>query len=1172
MIGQVCLFAAGAVRLMFGPEDAPEAMRTFAGFEYVTSSNAMLSGGATAPWRAMDNSNAAVYAHLNAGGLPADTLLEHGILCTKKAKLAVPFADGPCRVHVWVGDWFRGWNRLIEVAALEKRPDLMMNARTNNTIRLTANGRAVCEIPLTTDNVYAEWCKLEDYVFSKKDSAWDRLVKPVLTEYDFDAVAENGTVVLTMENILLTAVAVAKDGTEMAALLADVERHRRSEFAKRYPWEPQPDEPMPAAAKRGGKCLVFRKGVSDVVHPWTRPRDDEVTGEVFSFAAQGEQQALRIGFLPLEDLEDVEVSVGDFTCGGDTLSVKDNADFWRERYKETGSVRQNGRINSISELNPISNVLQTPKKVDWEAGTPRMYVLDLHLPARLRPGDWIAPVTVTSRGRTVAAAHYRVKVMPFSFEDSAATAATYGFQNAYGGALWASGAPIKSRPDEVMRARGEYYEFIARYGFSNFHLYPLGNKFLTFEGELGKTRVYQTEEDRKMMAWLRDKVDPYRREPYFALHLRRVFSWWGWKGADLDMFRGRRKPTPEQLEKWEASLKEVGRLAKDVERIFRENGWPRIWYYIGGEFDNHGRLCIEQAIRLIRELKKHGLDVLTVTNGPLAYELLPSEADHVWANPATPITEEFVDRIRAAGHAFGSHNCGDSRFMTGLHFWRIGSEGRYQETVFYTQFLWPYCLLPWNYTVALVLPTPEGHLRPTLNFLAYRDAKNDYLYLHALDHAIAKAPAGSPVRREAERFTSELKERVSFDPRCYFAERVRSLEGGQLMAETDWNEFSLSRMRWRAATLLEKFAAGDATDAYEVHLPCRGGELETYFLDLDAVKADAKTIRLTAPDGTPVPYSLDARIAIPKKASEASIAPDGGISHEKAPAAEDRFRRFGWFSFRAPKDARDCTLSFRGNAKERIVSSGDPAIRPWWIAAVKAGRGERLGNGWWGVATNGLTDVTRAGGRNLFAWTRLSAPDLEDGRKQEARFWSELDIHGYYNKAPKCMGYMELVDSRPVDCCCACRVRDEPQVKASARGSKHTYLVLPYELKSIAVEGMQLEFPPESVFSGLRPVSDQLLQGDELRYRALPDPKRETLVAFEDGGVRGERVIVPGGDYSAKSTLSDLGGSVVKAWEGMSVTLDGVAPGVYSLDSVLSSGGHALMRTRHEIRILKQPK
>lgn len=1163
--GQLLAGASDATRLlMFGPEDAPAEMRAFADFEYVSSSNAMIVGTATSPWCREERGAAGVWMSMNIGGVPADTLLEHGILCSRKTKLAVPFRDGPCRVHVWIGDWFRGWERILGSGRLQKRRDLTLG-KGNDAIRLAAGGKAVYEVLLSTENVYREWCKTEDYVFSRHDGIWDRIVKPVLTELDFETEVRDGKVCLEMDNVLLTAVAVAKDEGTMKAALADVERARRAEFAKRYPWEPRPDEPLPSAAKSGGDCLVFSKGVSDAVFPWTRPTDGEVTDEIFAFAAQGEQQAVRLGFLPLRDLGDVEVTVGDFTCGGETLARAGCSDLWMERYKETGALSQNGRTGSTLALDPVSGVLQKPRRVAWERETPRMYLLDLHLPAKLTPGDWIAPVTVTSAGRTVRTARLRVKVLPFSLATYASDAAAYGFQDT--ATMWAYNAPVRSWPDDPLRCRRDYHGFISRYGFSNFMIMPSFAKCLTFEGELGATRVYQTEENRRAMAELRDIVDPERTEKFFALEFIRYFQACGWKGCKVKLGG---KLTPEEEERWRKTLSEVGRLAKEVERIFRDNGWPELRFYAGGEFDNGGSETVDRGIQLCRALRKSGVSVQVVTNGPLAYEKIPAEADHVWANPATPITEDFVARIRAAGNRFGSHNCGDSRFMTGLHFWRTGSEGRYQETVLYTCFLWPYCLLPWNYQVALVLPGPDGKLRPTRNLLAYRDAMNDYLYLHSLERAAERAGAASPVRREAERYLAELREKVSLDPRCYFAGTVRAIEGSQEMAKTDWDEFALNRMRWRAATLLAQLANEGRADVYEVRLPCRGGVLETYYLDLDAVKAEAKTLRLADDRGRPVPFALSERLMLPRPASGVNIAPDGRFSHERALADEDRFRKFGWFSFRAPEGAASCTLTFRGGSAERLVPTGDPAVRPWWVASVASRKATLLPtNGWWGVSPKDMPDLSRSGGRGIRTWIRLSAPDLPDGTPQHARFWSESDVPGAFQMARCATGYAELIDGRTYDSCCVGQVREGAADKIAKRIGQ-VLVILPYYLKTIDVKAVQMEFPPESAFAGLVPATDQYIPGDVLCYKPLPDPKRETLVAFADGGVRGERVVVPGGVFSAVSVLTDEKGKVAKGWKGLETVVD-VSPGVYRLESTLFAGDQPFMHTAHKIRVLQSP-
>ena len=400
----VLLCAAGAfvlpaneVKLMFGGQQVPlrKEQSKFLDFRYISQADPMFS----APPKKLQGWNwnpkgGAAYAGFSSGTMPADVLLEHGIAC-RQGKLTVPYAPKEAVVRIWVGDWFAGHRRLYG---------------RDHKIFLKVNGTTVYSTVMTVENTFKEWCMLEEYVFSRHHSIWDRIVKPILKEYTVKVNNPAGKITLEMNNLLLTALAIAPDQKSIDKIAAQVEAERRAQFAVRYPWKPQPDDPMPPL-NGAQEMLLFQKSGLDNIHPWSRPGAHEITRTIRAFAARGEQEMLRFGILPLRDLKDFYVEIGDFKCGKNIISVKENADLWRERYKERGSEGTRGVIDALWRLNPLSYVFQENKRFFAEKGTPRMFSLDVKVPENAPAGNYYAPLTISSGKKVICKAQFCLSIL-----------------------------------------------------------------------------------------------------------------------------------------------------------------------------------------------------------------------------------------------------------------------------------------------------------------------------------------------------------------------------------------------------------------------------------------------------------------------------------------------------------------------------------------------------------------------------------------------------------------------------------------------------------------------------------------------------------------------------------------------------------------------------------------
>ena len=171
-LGLALFFGAAAlcaeeVKLMFGGREDPGGGEKFLDFRYVSQKDPLFTVKTKLEGWNYNPRGGATYGSFSAGSLPADQILEHGIACGN-ASLTIPFKEKKAVMRFWIGDWFAGQRRMWG---------------TTPVIRLKVNGKTVHETKMTTENAYREWCRLDEYVYSRKDGIWERLVKPVLREY-----------------------------------------------------------------------------------------------------------------------------------------------------------------------------------------------------------------------------------------------------------------------------------------------------------------------------------------------------------------------------------------------------------------------------------------------------------------------------------------------------------------------------------------------------------------------------------------------------------------------------------------------------------------------------------------------------------------------------------------------------------------------------------------------------------------------------------------------------------------------------------------------------------------------------------------------------------------------------------------------------------------------------
>ena len=786
LLNMALFISAQEMKLMFGGNVPDNFKNKFLDFRYISSNDPMIQPKADLqPWNFSRDGGSAMGSNGTKGSIPADALLEQGI-AFRDGKISVPYEGKKAAVRILAGDWFSGWQRLNK-----RKPKIM----------IAINGKIFHESTMNHANAYNYWCRTEEYDYSRKDSIWDRLVKPILEEYTLELENPAGKLDFELKNILLTAIIIAPDTAALDRISSDVEQERRKQFENRYPWKPQPDEPLAQSPNKDYQ--LFQKHGLDTINPWSRPRPDEITDTIRVFAAQGEQEMLRFGILPLRDLKQLEIKIGDFVGKNGQIKLDENADLWQERYKEPGCEKMSGRIENLRQLNPTSRLLRKFRPQPGEAGTPRMYTVDVRIPENTAAGDYFAQLSILSDGKEIGKGKLKIRVLPFKLNYQ--NSASYNFQQ--GDMLfWASWMPGWTK-EGVRKELEERCKFIAKYRFQNDYFCPWGYQYPfrygTIVGKPGERQFTQTEEQIADLDWWFLKAIKPGHGKFCLIKASYLMLNCGWSHNNLFKELYHKKTiTPEREQEWNTDLKDLETIIRQITEIFHRRGYPEPYWYYAGELDNEGVRGVQEGVRMAELIRRAGGVSLVTINGPLAAQATPAVYDHVWANPAAPITESLVANVKKHGHGFGAHNCGDSRFQAGFHFWRTGAEARHQETVFYTNDLQPFVYLPWNYNTALVYPALDGSSLPTLMWLNYREGRDDYLYLHTLEQAMKQAPKDSKAYKDAAAFIQHLKDKIHFDPRKYHIEGFDAEEGTALVNNLEWNSMSIERYRWKIATLI----------------------------------------------------------------------------------------------------------------------------------------------------------------------------------------------------------------------------------------------------------------------------------------------------------------------------------------------------------------------------------
>lgn len=346
-----------------------------------------------------------------------------------------------------------------------------------------------------------------------------------------------------------------------------------------------------------------------------------------------------------------------------------------------------------------------------------------------------------------------------------------------------------------------------------------------------------------------------------------------------------------------------------------------------------------------------------------------------------------------------------------------------------------------------------------------------------------------------------------------------------------------------------------AAERIRLSLLCRGGQVETYFVDLHAFVGKVSDFRLVDERGKDIPFSFDFKLARPSFGGEYLRPPDGFYSKDSAACEENRFRLPGYFSFRAPKNAAKCELSFAVGAAGEWPKS-DPSLRPWWIDLVDR-RLVFTPNAWTVLKPADIPHLGDTAGRLLTVLARAKV-------SSEGRFLCQINVPSARPTTPEAVHFYFTGEDEE---------REYIGVGAVRGGTwtvpKRTGVIGPSGTKLCAVATLEVQSAPGARIEGAIPQTDIAFVGDKIRF-TVPQASGEAAFAYSLGKLSVERLYTPKKRLEARAKLVTRDDTPVLDWAA-ELDLSRVRPGRYFVRTLLTDGELNLSPRIFPLEVVSSP-
>ena len=600
---------------------------------------------------------------------------------------------------------------------------------------IAAEGEVKAVENLTEESWRKQFFRHLDNDYRKGQDIWEKLIAPRFVPTRFTVKVTDGQLSLLFENTPVNALIVYPLAEAKAAdsFIAELDKERKANFALKDQ-TPRPAgelQTTPEDVQRG-YILFFPNYLVDI-HPFDLPRPQDLSMRLRAFVTLGEFEPVVFVVRPLKELKGCAVQVSDLSSEDGAVIKSSCWDVRVVRYIETALYT--GKKGGYT-IEPM--VLLKRERSDLDEGINKQFWLTIRVPEDAKPGKYSGTVSFQPANAPAAKIPLQLRVLPFKLrplEDSGRYEGNWLIGTKRGVDREQAVRDVKDHGMNVIHINGDprpkaklvdgkivldasaTEELLDTYQKAGFPM-----KLLVWQNAL--TQAYRlTDEPRHDEEWI--KI--HGRSGYSDHQVKKSFS------KQFEMVHKR--------------------LSKAIDDLFKQRGWPEIYFYEGGEGGSEGYWGIWTETQLLRMLKEAGVKATTSVVGAAALE---SELPYLHAAQfyVRGATSDLMEKIRKAGvrlWLYGIYGSGHGsclgkgpdvepvdRFLRGFWFWQTGAEGCAIEGYIHT-YGDPFDELDgFSRHEGRVFPTPDGPA-PTPSWERIREGVDDAKYIGHLDLLIRDA-------------------------------------------------------------------------------------------------------------------------------------------------------------------------------------------------------------------------------------------------------------------------------------------------------------------------------------------------------------------------------------------------------------------------------------------------
>jgi hypothetical protein len=645
----------------------------------------------------------------------------------------ISIADGEIKVDLPNGDY--------HVWMMMEDPGYWEYYQSYDYRFVAAEGEKKYEDTMTINAFWAKYFAYENTEDFPNDNIWERYIKQRYQPIEFTVTVNDGQLNLdfgagnystyanTLSALLIWPESQNAQGQAFIdELWGKLEGQYGFEYGELLPALPDHAVPDASAQALGDKVLIYQRPFDQDVQATDWPSEQELVNDLSLQLALDEYEPLTVSLYAKQatQLTDAQLEL-------DGLEI----DAYKVRYKlQRISLAEENYENVPSLLDD----LQFP--LDLSANQSRRLWFTVHAPRDFTETEVQGSLTLSFADGTQQRLPVTVQVLSYVLPPADVPIGYLGVAPKYTGSAF---------PDEIKAKQGAdiqpSLELLKKHGMTAITGGVGGPQFLGYNGN--QVNVDFTNADKIMTPAAADfkyPVHTYGAMTPTGLGLERYQMY------DMSAHGGR----------------SFTNVLRDVNESIKQHGsaydWSEIIYTVGDE-PSSGQ--IESTKQLATAVRNAGARSSIFTSFTSASEDKAIFADYIDILLLTIHNEAAMQHIINRGAICGTYNFFNSRFARGLYQYklhRFGCQGGYYQFMFNAVHIDPYYGLDGREDeLVAVLPTStNGKLIAKLDMERFREAVDDYRYLHALEELITNASA-SVEKSAAETWLNDTLNSISID-------------------------------------------------------------------------------------------------------------------------------------------------------------------------------------------------------------------------------------------------------------------------------------------------------------------------------------------------------------------------------------------------------------------------